>query len=136
MRYISKQEYEVRMQEIKKDNISKGRKLKLEEEKRKFKPKSKLPSTSKLVLFGMILLCLEIVIFCEYAMISTKDTSALYALIGVVASLVPVIFAYYSKSGKENSVGGIVYDMAMAELNQNNSCNKSTGVDSSGEAQG
>ncbi|MZT65214.1 hypothetical protein GT674_04240 [Blautia sp. BIOML-A1] len=37
------------------------------------------------------------------------------ALLGIVASLAPVIFGYYSKSRAENTEGGIVYETAMKE---------------------
>ena len=63
MSYISEKEYESRMRRIKLYNASNERKRKLKEEKRKNMPKLKLPSTSKLILIGAVLLCLEIVIF-------------------------------------------------------------------------
>ena len=120
MSYISDKEYSTRMEEIKNNNISKERKRKLREEKRKYMFKFKMPSTSKLVLLGMILLCLEIIIFCEYVMISLGDTSALYVLIGIPATLIPVIWAYYSKAKSENTAGGITYDMAMKQMQHPN----------------
>lgn len=120
MGYLSEKEYETRMSQIQKENASEERKRKLKTEKDKYKSKFKLPSTSKLVLLGAILLCLQIIIFCEYAMMTTGDTSAMYVLIGVPATLVPTIWAYYSKSAKENTAGGITYDMAMWEMEKNN----------------
>lgn len=118
MGYISEKEYEARMKKIKHDNVSRERKRKLREEKRKHLPKFKLPSTSKLILLGAILLCLQIVIFCEYVMITLGDTSAMYVLIGIPATLIPVIWSYYSKAKAENTQGGITYDMAMMQMNQ------------------
>lgn len=134
MSYISAKEYESRMRRIKLDNESKERKRKLKEEKRKNMPKLKLPSTSKLILIGAVLLCLQIVIFCEYTMITLGDTSAMYVLIGIPATLTPIIWGYYSKSKAENTQGGIVYDIAMKQLNQTNSTEDMSGVDS--EAKG
>ena len=134
MGYISEKEYEHRMRRIKLDNASKERKRKLREEKRKNIPKLKLPSASKLILIGAVLLCLQIVIFCEYTMITLGDTSAMYVLIGIPATLIPIIWGYYSKSKAENTKGGIVYDMAMMELNQTNSTEDMSGIDS--EAKG
>lgn len=116
MKYISEKEFNFRMKEIQKENLSKERARKLKEEKRKGKPKRKIPSTSKLILLGMILLCVQIVIFCEYAMMTLYDASSLYVLIGIPAALAPIIWGYYSKSKAENTVGGIVYDTAMAEM--------------------
>lgn len=78
--------------------------------------KRKPLSTSKLILLGMILLCLQIVFFCEYAMLTLGDTSAMYVLIGIPAALAPIIWGYYGKSKAENVSGGIVYESAMAEM--------------------
>lgn len=120
MRGISEKEYNLRMKQIQRENEAKERARKLKEEKRKGKPKRKLPSTSKLILLGMILLCVQIVIFCEYAMMTLYDASSLYVLIGIPAALAPIIWGYYSKSKAENTVGGIVYDTAMAEMQMKN----------------
>lgn len=120
MKYISEKEFNFRMKEIQKENLSRERARKLKEEKKKGKPKRKLPSTSKLILLGMILLCVQIVIFCEYAMMTLYDASSLYVLIGIPAALAPIIWGYYSKSKAENTVGGIVYDTAMAEMQMQN----------------
>lgn len=127
MRYISEKEFNFRMKEIQKENQSNERARKLKDEKRKGKQKHKLPSTSKLILLGMILLCVQIVIFCEYAMMTLYDASSLYVLIGIPAALAPIIWGYYSKSKAENTVGGIVYDTAMAEMQmQNETVNNET----------
>lgn len=115
---ISEKEFEFRMREIQKDNLSKERARKLKEEKQKGKVKHKLPSTSKLILLGMILLCVQIVAFCEYAMMTLCDTSALYVLIGIPAALAPIIWGYYSKAKAENTEGGIRYMTVMEELRQ------------------
>ena len=122
MGIISDKEYETRLNKIKNKNASKERKRKLKEEKRKSTSKLKLPSTSKLILMGAVLLCLQIIIFCEYTMITLGDTSAMYVLIGIPATLIPVIWGYYSKAKAENTVGGIVYEQAMMQLNQVNNC--------------
>ena len=122
MPYISEKKFQKRMQEIQRDNLSKERKRKLREEKLKYFPKFKFPSTSKLILLAVILLCLEIVFFCQYVMIELGDTSAMYVLIGIPVTLVPTIWAYYSKSKAENTVGGIVFETAMKE----NDCVQST----------
>lgn len=134
MGFISEKEYEARMRIIKRDNESVERKRKLKEEKRKNIPKIKLPSTSKLILIGAVLLCLEIVIFCEYTMIALGDTSAMYVLIGIPATLIPIIWGYYSKSKAENTKNGIIYDLAMMQLNQTNNTEDMSGINS--EAKG
>lgn len=82
--------------------------------KRKKKIKRiKLPTTSKMVLIGAVLLCLEIIAFCEYVVLKLQDTSFMYVLIGIPASLIPVVLGYFYKSKAENTVGGIIYDKAM-----------------------
>lgn len=117
MKYISEKEYDSYLKKIQAKNKSKERLLNLKKEKNKFKPK--LPSTSKLILLGVILLCLEIVIFCEYIILTTYTTDAMYALIGIPATLIPIVWSYYSKSKAENTVGGIVYETAMKEQQNN-----------------
>jgi len=72
------------------------------------------------------LLCLEIIIFCEYMMVKTGDLSSLYAMIGVASALIPLCLGYYFKSKAENTAGGITYDMAMLEANQNLNYEEST----------
>lgn len=128
--FLSEREYETRLRRLKTINRSKERKHKLKEEERKYKTKLKLPSTSKLILIGAVLLCLEIVIFCEYTMIKLGDTSAMYVLIGIPATLIPVIWGYYSKSKAENTIGGIVYDTAMMQLNNENNTDNMNSIDS------
>lgn len=110
MKYMNKEEYEHRLREIQARNITKARKRKLKREKYKYFPKLRLPSTSKLVLLGVFLICIEVLVFSQYAMIVLGDASALYALIGVPAALIPVCLGYYSKAKAENTVGGIKYD--------------------------
>lgn len=124
MGYMTEKEYESRMRAVRFFNESKERKKKLKEEKRKYSRKLKLPSTSKMILLGAVLLCLEIVIFCEYVMITLGDTSAMYVLVGIPATLIPVIWGYYSKSKAENTKGGITYDMAMLQYESANSQNE------------
>lgn len=77
--------------------------------------KHKKFSTSKVALFIVFVLCIQIILFCEFMMFTTKDISAMYVLIGVPASLISVVLGYYHKSAAENTVGGIVYDSAMLQ---------------------
>ena len=116
MRPLTEQKFNERMSRIQEDNIYRERARMLDEEREKGKTPRKYISMSKAVLIGIILLCLEIVIFCEYAMIALYDASSMYALIGIPAALAPTILGYYNKSKAENTEGGIVYDAAMAEI--------------------
>ena len=113
MAYMSRKEYEKELTRIQLNNASIERKRKLRAERLKYLPKMRLPSTSKLLLWTAVLLCVEIIAFCEIAFVMTRDTSFLYALIGVPTTLVPTICSYYHKSKCENTEGGIVFETAM-----------------------
>lgn len=116
MRYISEKEYNAEMSRIKHENESKDRMRKLKAERAKGQPrKSKKISNSKLVLWAMVALVFCIAIWFMYESHRLCDLSQAYALLGIVASLAPVIFGYYSKSKAENTSGGIIYETAMKE---------------------
>lgn len=120
MNYISEQAFNNEIEKIKKENESIERKRKLKEEKNKYKHKFKLPSTSKLVLLVVFLMCIEIMIFAQYASIVLNDASPLVTLIGIPATLVPTVIAYYIKARSENTKDGLVYEKTMYELNMQN----------------
>lgn len=113
MNYISDRDYNTQMKAIKRMNQSKEREMKLRKEREKYGFKLKMPSTSKIVLFVSLVICLQIVFFCERLMVELKDTSALYVLLGIPAAMAPIIWAYFSKSKAENTKNGIVYETAM-----------------------
>lgn len=123
---LTKEEFEKKLAEIQEKNKQKEYRRLLREERKKHRPKFKLPSTSKLILLVAFLLCLEIIIFCEYMMVKTGDLSSLYAMIGIASALIPLCLGYYFKSKAENTAGGITYDMAMMEANQNLNYEEST----------
>ncbi len=123
MRVITSEEFDARMSALKERNLSIERRRELRRERFKYLPKFKLPTTSKLVLIVSAILCVEIVAFCQYIMLKTLDLSALYAMIGVVASVVPVVLGYFMKSKAQNTKGGITYDMAMANKNEEENIN-------------
>ena len=52
-------------------------------------------------------------------------------LIGIPATLIPIIWGYYSKAKAENTQGGITYDMAMMQLNQTNGIEDMSGINDS-----
>lgn len=83
------------------------------------KNKKKKFSTSKIALWCVIVICIQIIIFAEYAMLKTGDLSSMYVLIGIPAALAPTMLGYLSKSKAENSVGGITYETAMREYELN-----------------
>lgn len=117
---MTEQEYKRQLNIIHRKNIYLKRKNELREERKKYKRKIKLPSTSKLLLLGAVFICFEIIIFAEYVMLKFGDISSLYTLIGVPATLIPVILGYFYKAKAENTVGGIVYDATMKNNEQQN----------------
>lgn len=113
MRYMSELQYDIEMKRIKRENSSRRRIQKLQEEKNKLKKKHKLPPTSKLVLLVVFALSIQIIAFVEFVMLKYGDFSAAYALIGIPVTIVPTILGYYHKSKAENTEGGIIYEKAM-----------------------
>ena len=99
----------------------------LEQEKNQLKIKKKKISTSKILITFLFINCTIIEIFTGYVTLKSfnlaytigygVDFSPLVTLIGAVVGEV-IGFAIYSiKSSKENSQGGIVYELAMLEQN-------------------
>lgn len=88
----------------------------------------KIP-TSKLLILFLFINCTVIEIFTGWAMVKmlsialitglSIDFTPLVALIGAVVGEVFGYAIYSLKSAKENSVGGIVYDSALRELENN-----------------
>lgn len=112
---MTSREYELELKKIKAQNrqIEMKRNLKAAKVKR-FNLKK--PNTSKLIVFVVFAICLQILWFSEHMISLTGDTSYMYALIGIPAALIPTILGYYAKASKENQVGGITYDTAMCNL--------------------
>ena len=117
--YISEEEYKARMKKIKDKNESKERRRNLREERKKYGFKLKLPSTSKLIVLVVFLMCLELLIYAEYAMIALNDASAMYVLLGIPVTLIPTVISYFNKSKAENTANGIVYEKTMYEMHSN-----------------
>lgn len=112
---MTKQEYNEKLKQIKEHNKQIEMKRNLKEAKVK-RFQLKKPNTSKLIVFVVFLICLQILWFSEHMVNLIGDTSYMYALIGVPAALIPTILGYYAKASKENQVGGITYDTAMSNL--------------------
>lgn len=122
VKYLTKQEYELELKKIKEKNqqIKMRQNLKAAKVSRFNIPKI---STSKLILIAVLLLNLQIIYFVEKAIMTYGDLSALYALIAIPATLIPTVWAYFSKAKAENCAGGITYDSAMEQLRQSSSEN-------------
>ena len=122
VKYLTKQEYELELKKIKEKNqqIKMKQNLKAAKVSRFNIPKI---STSKLILVAVLLLNLQIIYLVEKAIMTYGDLSALYALIAIPATLIPTVWAYFSKAKAENCAGGITYDSAMEQLRQSSSEN-------------
>nr|WP_297933197.1 hypothetical protein [uncultured Lachnoclostridium sp.] len=129
---MTEQEYKQKEEKIKQRNKNIQMKQKLHRMKKSRFPKFKKPSTSKIVLFIVFVICIQILWFSEHMAITTGGTSYMYSLIGVPVTLIPTIISYYAKASRENRVGGITYDMAMTQQNTDNYSFTSDDTDSDG----
>lgn len=116
MVYMTKKQYDSKLAKLQKRNESIEYKRKLREERMKYWPKFVMPSTSKIVLIVSAILCLEILAFCQYMIVKTGDTNALYAMVGALFTFMAVVLGYFVKSTRENTSGGITYETAMAQI--------------------
>ena len=118
MVYMTKSQYDSKLAKIQRKNETIERRRKLREERMKYWPKFIMPSTSKIVLIVAAILCVEILFFCQWMIVKTGDSNALYAMVGVVVSLASIVLGYFVKSTKENTVGGITFESAMLNAKQ------------------
>lgn len=118
MRYISEKEYNSRMKRIKAQNASRKRRRQLRIEENKYKPKLKLPTTSKLMAVYLFVILNIVLIYAMVAMWHFMDLTYLGVLITDVAAQVLTYFIYTKKATVENSAGGITHDMAMKSANE------------------
>lgn len=105
------------------------RKYKLKQEKIEFK-KQFLPkiSTSKLLIIFLFINCTIIELFTGFVTLKSLDLTTLtmanpdftplVALIGAVVSEVVGYAVYALKSAKENTAGGITYEAAMRQIDE------------------
>lgn len=92
-------------------------------------PREKL-SFSKVAFIFMITNCVVIEVYALVAMFYFGDLSSLSALIAAVVGECVSFLCFEIKSGKENTVGGIVYESAMKKLEhelENNSNDDAVG---------
>lgn len=124
-----------RMWAIEKPIIERRNQL-LDEQNEVKKRKQKL-ATSKLLILFLFINCSIIEIFTGWATVRMLNIAAntglidftpLVTLIGAIVSEVFGYAIYALKSAKENTVGGIVYDMAMQNLDNPPSPPDTTGV--------
>ena len=104
MKYLTEKEFEKEMAQIQQKKRQFEMKKELREAKRRF-PKLKKPRTSKMVLWTVIALCIQILWFTEHMATTTGDTSFMYALVAIPASLIPTVLSYMKNSRVEHQMG-------------------------------
>lgn len=119
MKRLNDKEFRIELNRIKRDNAYKEKNRILREEREKGNEKRKLPSTTKLIAVYLFIILNVVLIYAMVCMWHFGDLSYLGVLITDVAAQILTFVIYCAKSLKENSVGGIVYDMAMLDRNNN-----------------
>lgn len=119
MKYISEKEYNLRMKKIQSQNVNIERMQSLKKEQNKYRPKIKLPSTTKLMAVYLFVILNVVLTFAMVTMYQFRDLTYLGVLITDVAAQILTFLIYTKKSLAENSQGGIVYDLAMKNTETN-----------------
>lgn len=116
LKKLTEKEYLLELNRIKKENVFLERNIKLQEEKNKLKKKNiKLPSTTKLIAVYLFLILNAVLIYSMYVMYNFRDLTYLGVLITDIAAQVLIYLIYTVKATRENTVGGITYDLAMRD---------------------
>ena len=93
-------------------------KLKLAEIRHANDPVKKPISSSKLLLWFIMVDFLTIQVFCMWFMVKYPDYADIGSLIGIALAIigqVGALLGYYKKSTAENTSGGIVHDAALQQ---------------------
>lgn len=116
MRNMSEKRYQQKLEKIRKENESIQRIQQLKDERKKYRTSiTDRISTTKLVMVYLFVLLNVILIFAMVAMWHFADLSYLGVLITDIAAQIITFIIYAMKSTKENTVGGITYDLAMKD---------------------
>lgn len=105
---MTNQEYECKLKKVKEKNKQIEMKQKLKATKVK-RFNWKKPRTSKMVLWTVIAICIQILWFTEHMATVTGDTSFMYALVAIPASLIPTVLSYMKNSRVEHQMGQFEY---------------------------
>ena len=113
---MSEKRYQQKLEKIRKENESIQRIQQLKDERKKYRTSiTDRISTTKLVMVYLFVLLNVILIFAMVAMWHFADLSYLGVLITDIAAQIITFIIYAMKSTKENTVGGITYDLAMKD---------------------
>lgn len=118
MKYISKRDYNKQLKQIQIKNESIRYAQMLKEEKKKYRQTPHLPSTSKLMAVYLFILFNIVLAYSMIAMWHFADLAYLGALITDIAAQVLTYFIYAKKSTAENTAGGIVHDIALGAITE------------------
>lgn len=122
--YRKELKYKRKIRAIERKGEEKLRKRELKAKRDSYKkPRKKIP-TSKLIAIYLFIILNIVLTFSMISMWSFHDLSYLGILISDVAAQVITYMIYMVKSTKENTSGGITYEMAMTELNKNDTSNE------------
>ena len=104
---MTKKEYERQLEKIKLKNRQLEMKRNLRKERMNGLPRLKFrkPRTSKMVVWAVISMCIQILLFSEYMAVKTGDTSFMYSLVAIPAALLPTILSYMKNSRIEHQMG-------------------------------
>ena len=104
---MTTKEYERQLEKIKLKNRQLEMKRNLRRERMKGLPhfNFKKPRTSKMVVWTVIGMCIQILLFSEYMAVKTGDTSFMYSLVAIPAALLPTVLSYMKNSRIEHQMG-------------------------------
>lgn len=115
---MTKSQFDSKLAKAKERNETIEYRRRLREERMRYWPRFKKPPTSKIALWAGFLLMLEVILFCQYMTIILYDPSPLIAGVGAIGGWMTMFFSYNKKSTIENSRNGIIFETAMAQLQQ------------------
>lgn len=118
--FLKELKFKCKMHSIERKGEEKLRKRELKAKRDSYKkPRKKIP-TSKLIAIYLFCILNIVLAFSMVSMWTFHDLSYLGVLISDVIAQVITYMIYMVKSTKENTSGGITYEMAMTELNNGN----------------
>lgn len=110
-----KRKHQIKLRKIERKGKKHMMRLELKAAREKYWPKPKKPTTSKMAMAYIFGSCTIVQVYSMAAMWYFADLSPLISLIGATVGEAITYCAYAAKSTKENTEGGITFEMAMAQ---------------------
>ena len=119
---MTNEEFKQELEEIREKNKQHEMKHRLRKERMKGLPhfNFKKPRTSKMVVWTVIGMCIQILLFSEYMAVKTGDTSFMYSLVAIPAALLPTVLSYMKNSRIEHQMGQFENSGEMSAYNSDN----------------